>query len=485
MKPQSKIYFSYAWDDENQVGEGREKIVNELHQALLAEGYKVIRDKSDLGYKGLISSLTQSIGRGDMIIIAISDKYLRSRHCMAELLEIYRRSNSDTDEMLRKTFPIVLTDAKIYQAEDRLEYLKYWESKRDELKSKLKGVELENAAPFIEELRLYDEITSVFPILSKFLNDVNTLNPQRLSGNNFEQIKDAIRLAIDNIHSAGVGAGTDRLTFQSAVVKRYGMIVLIGCAVLLLLGGGLYLKRLGSTEVTLELAVSGLSFSVDRPQAITNTLQFKRLGVSGLQGITLPFDTSFNEYKKAMNEEMSTSVLFSSDTSRSIGGRININDFAVAEGTRIEISKSNRFGKYRMTLTGKESTYPIHLQGPVHIVAPPHKAQSFDLVNPAVFQLQSSKDDIDFDFDLAERESLLIDAPLEVENLSFVRIDEHSDNERSVVQKVSTIQSGIIGFKSARKKDYLLQLNEALEFQGSTGRITGLKLNGDQILLTF
>ena len=191
MEPKPEIFFSYAWGDPNEIG-GREKIVNDLYDALVAAGFTVIRDKNDLRYKGLISDLTQKIGRGKYIVVAISDKYLKSTYCMSELLEIYRRSNSDIDELLKKIFPIVLEDAKIYNPEDRVDYLDYWETKKEELNKEIKKIELENVSTFAEELRLYDEITAVMPVLSRLLKDMNTLSVQKLSANNFGEIKNAI-----------------------------------------------------------------------------------------------------------------------------------------------------------------------------------------------------------------------------------------------------------------------------------------------------
>ncbi len=57
---------------------------------------------------------------------------------------------------------------------------------------KIKGVGLEYVGTFAEDMRVYDEITSIIPILSTLLKDINTLNPQKLSANNFAEIKDAI-----------------------------------------------------------------------------------------------------------------------------------------------------------------------------------------------------------------------------------------------------------------------------------------------------
>jgi hypothetical protein len=38
MEPKPEIFFSYAWGDPNEIG-GREKIVNDLYDALVAAGF--------------------------------------------------------------------------------------------------------------------------------------------------------------------------------------------------------------------------------------------------------------------------------------------------------------------------------------------------------------------------------------------------------------------------------------------------------------
>ncbi len=101
-----EIFFSYAWSDNNDAGESREKIVDELYESLKNDGYQVVRDKMDLGYKGLISNFIKRIGKGQIVIVAISDKYLKSPYCMFELLEIYRNARLEKDEFVKVIFPI-------------------------------------------------------------------------------------------------------------------------------------------------------------------------------------------------------------------------------------------------------------------------------------------------------------------------------------------------------------------------------------------
>jgi len=48
---ENSIFISYAWGEET---DEREAIVNRLDQSLQKRGIKIVRDKRDLGYKGMI-----------------------------------------------------------------------------------------------------------------------------------------------------------------------------------------------------------------------------------------------------------------------------------------------------------------------------------------------------------------------------------------------------------------------------------------------
>src|SRR5215213_10337750 len=116
------VFISYAWGGES------EETANQIDEALQQRGLKIIRDKRDLGYKGSISAFMERIGKGNSIIVVISDKYLRSPNCMFELVEI-----AEGKQFHDRVFPIVLNNAEINDPLKRLEYVKHWESKRGEL----------------------------------------------------------------------------------------------------------------------------------------------------------------------------------------------------------------------------------------------------------------------------------------------------------------------------------------------------------------
>lgn len=193
LEHKSKIYFSYAWGDEHETGESREKLVGELYESLKNDGYDVRRDKENVRYKESISDFMKEIGHSGFIITVLSDKYLKSANCMFEFLQIYRKSNSDLSEFKDKIYPIVLEGTKIYDPIDRLKYVRYWKDKKEELEEEIKEIGLAETIAIIgNDYKNYKEIMDNIALIASLISDLNTLNPKLLSKNNFEEIKKTI-----------------------------------------------------------------------------------------------------------------------------------------------------------------------------------------------------------------------------------------------------------------------------------------------------
>lgn len=165
---EKEVFVSYAWGGES------EHIVEELEKAFASRGIRVKRDKKVLEYKGSIQTFEQRIGQGKCVILVISDKYLRSEHCMYELVQVDENRN-----LCERIFPIVLTDARIYKALDRLAYIKYWEERIEELNLAIKEMgRLTNLAGITADLDKYARIRSNFDHLTNLLSDMNVLTPE-------------------------------------------------------------------------------------------------------------------------------------------------------------------------------------------------------------------------------------------------------------------------------------------------------------------
>ncbi len=181
------VFISYAWDGE------REEVVNQVDEALKKRGINIIRDKREMGYKGSINAFMERIGRGDCVILVISDKYLRSPNCMYELVEI-----ADNKHFQDRVFPIVLQDADIYNPVHRIQYIKHWEEKRTDLAEAIKTLDPANLHGIREEMDLYDRIRDKISGLTSVLKDMNTLTPEMHSDSDFEELYNAIEKRLNN-----------------------------------------------------------------------------------------------------------------------------------------------------------------------------------------------------------------------------------------------------------------------------------------------
>lgn len=176
-----EIFLSYAWGGES------EKIVNELDAAFQEKGITLIRDKRDLGFKGMITDFMVRIGEGNAVVTVISDKYLKSPYCMFELLEIYRNLN-----FKERIFPIVLDDANVFDPLPRLQYLKHWQDKKKELDDAIMQFGTDAITIIGDDYKIYKKIFDNFGEVVNILKEINSLTPDMHRKDNFGILIDTV-----------------------------------------------------------------------------------------------------------------------------------------------------------------------------------------------------------------------------------------------------------------------------------------------------
>ncbi len=179
---QSEIFVSYAEGGES------EEMVNKLDKTLQENGILILRDKRDMGFKGLISEFMNRIGKGKGIVLVVSDKYLKSPYCMYELLEIHRNL-----EFKERIFPIVMGDANIFEPLPRLQYLKYWRDKKDELDMAIKEFGADAITVIGEDYKIYKRVFDNFGEVVNILKDINSLTPDMHRSSDFEALVKAVK----------------------------------------------------------------------------------------------------------------------------------------------------------------------------------------------------------------------------------------------------------------------------------------------------
>ena len=186
-----RIFFSYAWDQD-------EAFVVQLYNSLKKDGFNVLKDKENMGYKGVISKFMNDIGAADFVVVAISDKYLRSKFCMYELYELYKNSGMNNDKFSKKLFPIRIDESLNLGDPDTVNgYVRYWQEQEDiwakRMREESETITEEQARQYQFVKRLVIDVRNIVSCLA----DINSLNLATLKSNDFADIKSALRRAME------------------------------------------------------------------------------------------------------------------------------------------------------------------------------------------------------------------------------------------------------------------------------------------------
>jgi hypothetical protein len=134
----------------------------------------------------------KEIGEGGCVVVAISDKYLRSEYCMYELYEVFRQSKHEKEELRRKIYPIKVEGIKLSEPSVLATYFEFW---REEEKKWADLVTTHGTRISPVQHEHYKRIKLIASDLGDFLDffgDMNTRTKQDLSKDNFAEIKRAI-----------------------------------------------------------------------------------------------------------------------------------------------------------------------------------------------------------------------------------------------------------------------------------------------------
>ena len=109
----------------------------EKFERRLTENFKLIRDKRAMRPGDRISRFMAEIGRADLVLVVLSEKYLHSVYCMRELLHLYNTSLGERAEFMDKVVPLRVGDVSISRALDRAAHIKYWRQEHEQLDAAL------------------------------------------------------------------------------------------------------------------------------------------------------------------------------------------------------------------------------------------------------------------------------------------------------------------------------------------------------------
>jgi hypothetical protein len=236
-------------------------VVERLGEALAAADIELRRDIEHLPYGKSIQGFMDQIGAAGDVVVVLSDAYLKSPYCMYELLAIEKHQN-----FRQRVHPVWREDVKISDPSARVDYRKYWVTKRDELQEKLRSDELAHAGCEIEDLKRYDEFIHRIGELMETLAVMNALTLETHLQNDFAKLVDRIRssskdrlVSITGGNASDSQGGEERSTeneFDALVRKKLASILAGHLAIEARLAGDAFGPLLSRNQAAVEVLMS-------------------------------------------------------------------------------------------------------------------------------------------------------------------------------------------------------------------------------------
>jgi len=193
--PRSKkteIYFSYAWNDKDDLNNIREHLVDNVHMSLKSDSFNVIREKEVLSYADPVSKFMRKLGESKLVLIFLSDKYFKSSFCMYELIEIARNSKWDKYDFLSRVIPIPIDGIDFIGLKAQHSHYKFWKEKVREKELQMQSDLNQITSNLCKEYLIAKEIKDNILKLMEWLKDVNYKSLDELRNDDFDQLKKTI-----------------------------------------------------------------------------------------------------------------------------------------------------------------------------------------------------------------------------------------------------------------------------------------------------
>lgn len=129
------------------------------------------RDMNELNVGDSLTKFMDKLAQGQRIFVILSDAYLRSPNCTYELFKIWQNCAKSGDILTNRVRIYLFPNLKIFTAQDRREYFRFWKDEYKDLKDVWDEVGAENMSE--EDFRRYQAVKEFYLDVMKILSAVS------------------------------------------------------------------------------------------------------------------------------------------------------------------------------------------------------------------------------------------------------------------------------------------------------------------------
>jgi hypothetical protein len=184
----NNLYLLYSKKDLNKISD----IVNELKLAFKKSRIEILMDDDQVLFKDSYRNFYDKIGNSKFVIMLITDSFLKDKICMSIAFQL-----SKYKDFTERVFPIVFSDAKIFNAVESIDYIQFWENQKSSLEKKIRTLNsFEHLNAIMQDI---NSMSNIRIIISQFIAEVSNMFSVSLNDiqqNNYEKLILAINSKI-------------------------------------------------------------------------------------------------------------------------------------------------------------------------------------------------------------------------------------------------------------------------------------------------
>jgi len=262
----------------------------------------------------------------------------------------------------------------------------------------------------------------------------------------------------------------------------WAALVLMGTLVIMSV---LLFAKVPETDIELEVSLAEASFALAKDQVVTNAIELSGLGASGLRSVQLPRSRSESRDTSQTRDESSPAISLTRSSIGTRHGSVTLEPLLLAAGARVTLYHSELPNQCLLSTNVAGLAMQATVDGPITVGWSGSPAHELDFGSPGPVLLEGGSEESQLDLTFSGMPQSPFSPQLQVQDLSFARIDQFLGPDRTLLKRLSTILSGTLYFESLNGQERRLRPGEELRFERSNGEIRTLELADNHISLKF